>query len=159
MDEKLKSLLFAATDESLFAWTDPKMVGRAYGYLEKVEGLSFIEGQTNRRINSPWKNLPKQIISPIIVYKVVILSVEYLAFRFFHYSINFIIAKRYFQFIKTHCFESIKCLFHNIKKCQSTFCRQTHSSAIDWQIVLLFFIILCVIPVFSNSVSGISITK
>lgn len=45
MDEKLKSLLAAATDESLFAWTDPKMVGRAYGYLEKVDGLSFIEGQ------------------------------------------------------------------------------------------------------------------
>ena len=45
MDEKLKNLLSAATDESLFAWTDPKMVGRAYGYLEKVEGLSFIEGQ------------------------------------------------------------------------------------------------------------------
>ena len=45
MDEKLKNLLAAATDESLFAWTDPKMVGRAYGYLEKVDGLSFIEGQ------------------------------------------------------------------------------------------------------------------
>ena len=45
MDEKLKNLLSAATDESLFAWTDPKMVGRAYGYLEKVEGLSFVEGQ------------------------------------------------------------------------------------------------------------------
>ena len=45
MDEKLKNLLSAATDESLFAWTDPKMVGRAYGYLEKVDGLSFIEGQ------------------------------------------------------------------------------------------------------------------
>ena len=45
MDESLKSLLAAATDESLFAWTDPKMVGRAYGYLEKVEGLSFVEGQ------------------------------------------------------------------------------------------------------------------
>ena len=45
MDEELKNLLSAATDESLFAWTDPKMVGRAYGYLEKVDGLSFIEGQ------------------------------------------------------------------------------------------------------------------
>lgn len=45
MDEKLKSLLAAATDESLMKWTDPKMVGRAYGYLEKVEGLSFIDGQ------------------------------------------------------------------------------------------------------------------
>ena len=45
MDEKLKNLLAAATDESLFAWTDPKTVGRAYGYLEKVDGLSFIEGQ------------------------------------------------------------------------------------------------------------------
>lgn len=45
MDEKLKNLLADATDESLFAWTDPKMVGRAYGYLDKVEGLSFVEGQ------------------------------------------------------------------------------------------------------------------
>ena len=45
MDEKLKSQLVAATEESLFAWTDQKMVGRAYGYLEKVEGLSFIEGR------------------------------------------------------------------------------------------------------------------
>lgn len=45
MDEKLKSLLVAATDESLMKWTDPKMVGRAYGYLNKVEGLSFIEGK------------------------------------------------------------------------------------------------------------------
>ena len=45
MDEKLKSLLSIATDEGLFAWTDPKTVGRAYGYLEKVDGLSSIEGQ------------------------------------------------------------------------------------------------------------------
>ena len=45
MDEKLTNLLAAATDESLMKWTDPKMVGRAYGYLDKVDGLSFIEGK------------------------------------------------------------------------------------------------------------------
>ena len=44
MDEKLKNLLSAATDESLFAWTDPKMVGRAYGYLEKIEEIAHVEG-------------------------------------------------------------------------------------------------------------------
>ena len=45
MDEMLKRLVLGATDESLFAWTDPKMVGRAYGYLEKVEDISFVEGK------------------------------------------------------------------------------------------------------------------
>ncbi len=44
MDEKLKSLLSAATDESLFSWTDPKMVGRAYGYLDKVEEIAHVDG-------------------------------------------------------------------------------------------------------------------
>ena len=44
MDEKLKSLLSAATDESLFAWTDPRMVGRAYGYRDKVEELAHVDG-------------------------------------------------------------------------------------------------------------------
>ena len=30
MDDKLTALLADVTDERLFAWTDPKMVGRAY---------------------------------------------------------------------------------------------------------------------------------
>ena len=45
MDEKLKSLIAAATDEKLFDWTDPKMVGRAYGYLDKVESITLVDGQ------------------------------------------------------------------------------------------------------------------
>ena len=45
MDDKLTALLADVTDEWLFAWTDPKMVGRAYGYLDKVEGIAFVEGQ------------------------------------------------------------------------------------------------------------------
>ena len=45
MDDKLTALLADVTDERLFAWTDPKMVGRAYGYLDKVEGISFVDGQ------------------------------------------------------------------------------------------------------------------
>ena len=44
MDEKLKSLIVAATDESLFAWTDPKMVGRAHGYLDKIGLLAEVKG-------------------------------------------------------------------------------------------------------------------
>ena len=45
MDDKLQSLLSNVTDERLFAWTDPKMVGRAYGYLDKVENITLVEGQ------------------------------------------------------------------------------------------------------------------
>ena len=45
MDEKLTALLADVTDEWLFAWTDPKMVGRAYGYLDKVEGITLVDGQ------------------------------------------------------------------------------------------------------------------
>ena len=45
MDDKLTALLADVTDERLFAWTDPKMVGRAYGYLDKVEGITFVDGQ------------------------------------------------------------------------------------------------------------------
>ena len=45
MDEKLTALLADVTDEWLFDWTDPKMVGRAYGYLDKVEGITLVDGQ------------------------------------------------------------------------------------------------------------------
>jgi len=45
LDDKLQSLLSNVTDERLFAWTDPKMVGRAYGYLDKVEGAALVDGQ------------------------------------------------------------------------------------------------------------------
>lgn len=45
MDDKLTALLADVTDERLFAWTDSKMVGRAYGYLDKVEGITFVDGQ------------------------------------------------------------------------------------------------------------------
>ena len=39
MDEKLKRLIVATTDESLFTWTDPKMVGRAYGCVVNCENV------------------------------------------------------------------------------------------------------------------------
>ena len=45
MDDALQSLLANVTDERLFVWTDPKMVGRAYGYLGKVEGLAYVGGR------------------------------------------------------------------------------------------------------------------
>ena len=45
MDDKLTALIADVTDERLFAWTDPKMVGRAYGYLDKVECITFVDGQ------------------------------------------------------------------------------------------------------------------
>ena len=45
MDDELQSLLSDVTDERLFAWTDPKMLGRAYGYLDKVESITLVDGQ------------------------------------------------------------------------------------------------------------------
>jgi uncharacterized Zn finger protein len=45
LDDRLTSLLSNVTDERLSAWTDPKMVGRAYGYLDKVENITLIDGQ------------------------------------------------------------------------------------------------------------------
>ena len=45
MDDRLTALIADVTDARLFAWTDPKMVGRAYGYLDKVEGITFVDGQ------------------------------------------------------------------------------------------------------------------
>lgn len=45
MDDRLTALIADVTDARLFAWTDPKMVDRAYGYLDKVEGITFVDGQ------------------------------------------------------------------------------------------------------------------
>lgn len=45
MTDELRTLLANVTDKWLSAWTDPKMVGRAYGYLDKIEGVTLVDGQ------------------------------------------------------------------------------------------------------------------
>lgn len=40
---KLMSHIADATDERLFVWTDKRMVGRAYGYLDKLESITLVE--------------------------------------------------------------------------------------------------------------------
>ncbi|MBQ9430843.1 MAG: hypothetical protein IJU44_04750 [Kiritimatiellae bacterium] len=45
MDQRLKELFVQADETDLSIWTDSRMVDRAYGYLDKIEDMAYVDGQ------------------------------------------------------------------------------------------------------------------